>query len=213
MNYDGYTIDEEGNINRVDDTGGDKYDVLYTKSDYDNAMQETKETGEKNEYGNPEPGNSVRVSSGTFSESNMISIGDVKGVKTSNEADAKAIYNFSEENFSVEYGIVSGDNNGHLSIVHTVGSADKTETYKVAKYMIDQGFFLFETNHSHPGGIDYGTPSGFDPNGKPTNPLTGDAECAKWIDTENGAAVNHYMYHPLTGKTYQYNERMYVERK
>ncbi len=210
---DGYTLDEKGNINRVDDTGGDKYDVLYTKSDYEKAKQETIETGEKNEYGNPEPGNSARVTSGTFSESNMISLGDVKGVKTSIEDDAKAIYKFAADNFSVEYGMVSGDYNGNLSIVHTSGNPDYTETAKVAKYMIDQGLFLYETNHSHSGGIDYGSPSGFYTNGKPTNPLTGDALSAKWIDAKNGAMVNHFMYHPFTGNTYQYNEHMYVERK
>jgi RHS repeat-associated protein len=213
MNYDGYTIDEKGHINRVNDTGGNNFDVLYTKNDYDKAKQETKETGEKNEYGNPEPNNSVEVSSGTFSESNIISLGDVKGVKTSNESDAKAIFNFAAENFSVEYGMVSGDNNGNMSIVHTSGKVDYTETGKVAKYMIDQGFFLYETNHSHSGGIDYGSPSGFYTNGMPTNPLTGDALSAKWIDDKNGSAVNHFMYHPFTGKTYQYNENIYFERK
>jgi hypothetical protein len=32
---DGYTIDDKGNIERVDNTGGDDYDVLYKKSEYD----------------------------------------------------------------------------------------------------------------------------------------------------------------------------------
>jgi YD repeat-containing protein len=34
-NPDGYTVDKKGNIERVDDTGGDKYDVLYDKEEYD----------------------------------------------------------------------------------------------------------------------------------------------------------------------------------
>jgi len=87
MNYDGYTIDDKGNINRVNDTGGDEYDVLYTENDYNAARQETKENGSlKNEYGNPEPANSVTVSSGTFDTSNKVTIessnGTAKGLKS-----------------------------------------------------------------------------------------------------------------------------------
>ena len=56
-NAHGYTIDAAGRIERVDDTGGDNYDVLYRKDDYEKA----KASGETNEYGNPEPETSLRV--------------------------------------------------------------------------------------------------------------------------------------------------------
>ena len=36
-NADGYTIDGVGNLEKVDDTGGDKYDVVYQKEQYDNG--------------------------------------------------------------------------------------------------------------------------------------------------------------------------------
>jgi hypothetical protein len=214
MNYDGYTIDEQGVIERVNDTGGDDYDVLYTKKDYEASKETSKENGEKNEYGNPEPGNSIRVSSGTFSESNMFDLGNVRGVQMSNKSDAMAIYKFAADNFSVEFGLVSGCTaNNNLSIVHTSGTSEFTRTPKVAKYMIDNGFTVMETDHSHPGGIEYGKPSGFDTNGKVIKPLEGDANAAKWIDTYNQSSVFHYMYHPNTGKMYQYNSRSYVEIK
>ena len=211
MNADGYTIDEMGKINRVNDTGGKEYDVLYTKKDYNQAINETKSTGEKNEYGNPEPSKSVKVSSGTFS--NLITLGDVKGVKIFSESDAMAVYLFAAENFPVEFGQVVGDRQGVMSIVHTSGQADYTETGKVSKYMIDKGYFLTETHHSHPGGLEYGTPSGFYTNGKPTQPATGDAKASKSIDNKNGAPVNHYMYHPFTGNTYRYNSSTYAKVK
>ncbi len=56
-NADGYTVDKKGNIERVDDTGGDKYDVLYTKSDYEKA----KKSGKTNQFGNPEPTKQLKV--------------------------------------------------------------------------------------------------------------------------------------------------------
>ncbi len=44
---DGYTVDLQGNIEKVDDTGGDDYDVLYNKEDYDNGKKDYDETGTK----------------------------------------------------------------------------------------------------------------------------------------------------------------------
>ncbi len=43
----GYTIDDRGNIKRVDNTGGDKIDVLYKKSDYDAGKRDYDESGNK----------------------------------------------------------------------------------------------------------------------------------------------------------------------
>ncbi len=219
MNYDGYTIDDKGNINRVNDTGGDEYDVLYTENDYNAVRQETKENGSlKNEYGNPEPANSVTVSSGTFDASNKVTIessnGTAKGLKVDNQTDAQAIFKFCADNFSVEYGIVTGDNGNTQSIIHTSGSFEYSLTGDVAKNMMDNGFFLLKTNHSHPGNTPGGrTPSGFYSNGTPIKPLEGDAKSAAWINQKNGSPAMHLMYHPQSGKTYQYNSKRYVEKK
>jgi len=219
MNYDGYTIDDEGQINRVDDTGGDKYDVLYTENDYNAAKRETKENGNlKNEYGNPEPANSEKVSSGTFDASNKVTIessnGTAKGLKVDNQTDAQAIYKFCADNFSVEYGIVTGDDGNIQSIIHTSGSFEYSQTGEVANYMINNGFFILETNHSHPGNTPGGrTPSGFYSNATAITPLRDDAASAEYIDRNNGAPAIHLMYHPHSGKTYQYNDKRYVEKK
>lgn len=217
MNYDGYTIDKEGDINRVDDTGGDEYDVLYTEEDYNQAKLETKETGEKNQFGNPEPGNSVRVPKGTFSESNKFTLkgkeGPIKGLNISNESDAMAVYSFAAYNLPVEVGLVKGGfQNGTMSAFHTSGEEGYTETASVAKYMKDKGGLILETHHSQP---DIETPSGFYSNGQPRKPLERetDAASAKYINKMNGHPAKHYMYHPKSGKTYQYNQYRYEEVK
>jgi RHS repeat-associated protein len=62
MSADGYTVDFEGNFERVDDTGGNEYDVVYTKEEYEDA----KSSGETNEYGNPEPENQVVIDKSFF---------------------------------------------------------------------------------------------------------------------------------------------------
>ena len=216
MNADGYTIDENAKINRVDDTGGKDHDVLYTEEAYNAARIDTKENGSlKNEYGNPEPANSVIVSKGTFDASNIVtSIDGVKGLKVDNQTDAQAIFKFAADNFAVEYGIVTGDDGNTQSIIHTSGSFEYSQTGDVANYMIENGFFMLETNHSHPGDTPGGrTPSGFYSDGTPIKPLDGDAESAGWIDKENGSPATHLMYHPQSGKTYQYNNQIYVEKK
>lgn len=217
MNYDGYTMDKKGDINRVDDTGGDEYDVLYTEEDYNQAKLETKETGEKNQYGNPEPGNSVEVSKGTFSESNKFTLkgrkGSIKGLNISNESDAMAVYSFAANNLPVEVGLVKGGfQNGTMSAFHTSGEEGYSETASVAKYLKDKGGLILETHHSQP---DIETPSGFYSNGQPKKPLKRetDAASAKYINKMNAHPAKHYMYHPKSGKTYQYNQYRYEEVK
>jgi len=80
--------------------------------------------------------------------------------------------------------------------------------------MMDNGFFILETNHSHPGNTVGGrTPSGFYSDGTSIKPLRRDAKSATWIDQKNGSPAMHLMYHPQSGKTYQYNSKRYVEKK
>ena len=101
-----------------------------------------------------------------------------------------------------------------MSILHTSGEEIKSETAEVSLHMIKNGYFITETNHSHPGNYPGGrTPSGFYSDRTPIKPLEGDAKSADWIDKENGSPSIHLMYHPRSGKTYQYNNQTYVEKK
>ena len=45
MSTDGYTVDTEANTERVDNTGGDQYDLLYTNAGYDSGCREYNEDG------------------------------------------------------------------------------------------------------------------------------------------------------------------------
>ena len=44
---DGYTIDENGFLQRVDNTGGNQFDVIYNKNDYDSGKRDYDESGTK----------------------------------------------------------------------------------------------------------------------------------------------------------------------
>ncbi len=105
MNYDGYIVDEYGKIERVDNTGGDKYDVLYTKKDY----EKEKESGETNEYGNPEPENSVTVND-TDILPNLSEVNDKgnsisKSHSTGSIDDVFKVFKFAADNTSAEWGL------------------------------------------------------------------------------------------------------------
>ncbi len=107
MNADGYTIDEEGYINRVDDTGGGDYDVLYTKNDY----EAEKASGQKNADGNSEPENQVKVDDTSIlpslekveniSESKQFS----ESTSSASSIDALAVFKFASDNSNAEWSI------------------------------------------------------------------------------------------------------------
>ena len=102
---DGYTIDDDGYIERVDDTGGDQYDVLYTKKEYEAA----KTSGETNEYGNPEPENQV-----TVTDTDILPSLEQNNQATSisSENEAFNVFKFAADNSKVEWGLVGYQENG-----------------------------------------------------------------------------------------------------
>jgi len=54
---------------------------------------------------------------------------------------------------------------------------------------------------------------GFYSDRTPIMPLEGNAKSANFINKKNGSPVIHLMYHPKSGKAYQYNNQTYVEKK
>lgn len=99
MNADGYTIDEEGLVERVDDTGGDAYDVLYTKAEYETE----KATEETNEYGNPEPENQITVSNTDILPA-LEGDGSATSISGSSGNDAFNVFKFAADHSKVEWG-------------------------------------------------------------------------------------------------------------
>lgn len=103
---------------------------------------------------------------------------------------------------------------GKMSIIHISGSFEYSQTADVTNYMINKGFSILETNHSHPGNTPGGrSPSGFDTQGNPTGRKDTDRGSADYIKTKNGSPAIHLMYHSHSVKTYQYNSKRYVEKK
>jgi RHS repeat-associated protein len=152
MYTDGYKIDEEnGKIERIDNTGGDNYDVLYTKSDYERA----KATGETNSYGNPEPTKQQRVS---VKDNNSVlrqlstDRTDYIGRYAIDESleDIGNVFLFASMNSNVEFGFSSfkRDNKSNIYVVntkHKVSGVDKP--YFLGFSEFDLTYHL----HSHPG--------------------------------------------------------------
>jgi len=170
MGTDGYTIDEEGNIERVDDTGGDEYDVLYTKTDYENAKQETRESGEKNEFGNPQPATYAKVSGGTMKKMAQSkksithpiedSGGDPTGetvrshsYQVGNDEDAQSLMKFFDTAFNVEWSneLMSGPNGAKMNLLIT---SYEESTITGGYYHRDDywGYQTLRHDHIHPSG-------------------------------------------------------------
>jgi hypothetical protein len=146
-----------------------------------------------------------------LSESKSFSNKDANGVEINiNESEAYKVYKFAADNFSVEFGMVTGAKDGNsTSIVYTTSSTEMVNAARAVGPLISSGYYVLETHHSHPG--KYGEPAGFWADGTPKQPLTGDASAASAISKYNKGYVYHYVYHPKSGKTYQYDQYGYNE--
>ena len=151
---DGYTVDNEGKVNRVDDTGGDDYDVLYTKQDY----EEAKKTGEINKDGNPEPENQVKLRdtsilpqlenrSNTFEFKALGYIYIANVANANNRNDAYNLFKFVAENTKVEWNY-QRYTDGTLSVV----TANENSTVAGGiGHSSNSGKTVAADIHSHPG--------------------------------------------------------------
>jgi RHS repeat-associated protein len=151
MNVDGYTVDDDGYIERVDDTGGDKYDVLYSKADYSKAKQEVKEDGsQKNEYGNPEPANQIMVNNTDILPA-LEGKGTVvaKGLTTGSINDVFNVFKFAADNSNVEWALARYSNDKYaLWTDHDEGDGiHQTVSSPNAVGLSNENASL----HSHPG--------------------------------------------------------------
>jgi len=106
--FDGYTINERGEIEYADDTGGKDYDVLYNKQEYEYA----KKTGETNKFGNPEPDNKQIVNNTSILPA-LEGKGTViaKGLSTGSINDVFSIFKFASDNSKIEWALARYDNN------------------------------------------------------------------------------------------------------
>ncbi len=197
---DGYTIDEKtGKIDRVDDTGGDKYDVLYAKKEYEAA----KASGEANEFGNPEPENQI-----TVTNTDILPASEKDGTATSISGnsgnDAFNVFKFATDNSKVEWGFAQYTDNGFKFAVWSDRVSDEVSKPDLGLGLENVDKFI----HSHP----RAKPDTWHENmsmGKiePGNGKTQVFSGSDWWDKiHGGMPYKSYVYFPRSTNVYQINE-------
>lgn len=162
---DGYTVDETGNIQKVDNTGGNKYDVLFNEKDYKNGKRNYDKSGTKN---------GIQIDRGEIKniESKKYAVTDDAGGKIgeltrskceiSNESVADNLLKFLDKNTKVEWSNQAFENSkgNMLNILSTSqeegsvnGSNELTHKY------LDKGWSLKKDDHNHPVNINKNKPS------------------------------------------------------
>lgn len=156
---DGYTIDENGNTQRVDNTGGKNYDVLFNKKDYDSGKRAYDRSGTKN---------GIQIDRGQISNftTEPVTINNNEGEKTGetyrHSAEVKSkkvadlLFLFLDKNTQVEWSnqnytdpngksvnlIVTSHTGGENPCVG--GGRALTESY------LKKGYKLNSDDHNHP---------------------------------------------------------------
>ncbi len=195
---EGYTIDEYGYIFRVDDTGGNDYDVLYANKDYETA----KASGETNEYGNPEPENQVTVTDTDILPA-LEQNNQATSISSENYNDAFNVFKFAADNSSVEWGLVGyRDNESSQYALYTDQDRENLTMPQNALNVSNIHSFL----HSHPGA---GTTPYYEnmSMGKYVRPDNGQVQCFRrsdWGYKRSGLLpYKTVVYFPRTKNVYQ----------
>jgi len=99
---DGYTVDKNGCTERVDNTGGDNFDVLYSKENYDKGLRNY------DDYGDDETG--IIVEKGVLNNKRTVE-GSVNGelvevdlYSVNGDKTAKEFFEYLGDNTNVEWG-------------------------------------------------------------------------------------------------------------
>jgi RHS repeat-associated protein len=157
MNYDGFTVDSVGNIQYVNDEGGDDYDVIYTEENYsEENRQDYDESGKR-------PG--IKISKGVIqSEVRTIHpIEDVEGNETgvveythryevNNDSEAQSIMLFLDRNTNVEWSNTLFGGVSPINVIATSHNTFRVYDWFIHDKYIGQGFKIQRHDHSHPSG-------------------------------------------------------------
>ena len=173
MLYTGYAVDTNGYISKVNNEGGNSYDVLYSKEKYSsNTVKDYDKTGNKT---------GIQISKGILSGTEMknMSSKQITGVMQSQEGRATgktikshayevksdneslSIMNFLDKNTDVEWSnTLMNDNQGNS--VNLITTSHENSTIGLGSYQIGKytrlGFQVIRADHIHPG-IGRTTPS------------------------------------------------------
>jgi len=161
---DGFVVDLEGEIARVDNTGGNKFDVIYNKADYKAGKRDYDKTGTKN---------GIQVDRGEVSNFQSTPIKNLDGVQTGSlsncevktEDVADKLFIFLADNTTVEWqnnNFTSPDGKSVNVIATSKEYGTITGGCQLDKSYMRKGYTLNKNTHSHP--YDYnngGEVSGF----------------------------------------------------
>ncbi|MHC1707097.1 MAG: RHS repeat-associated core domain-containing protein [Bacteroidales bacterium] len=150
MAADGFTINDDGYIKKVDNTGGDKFDVLYKKENYDNGKKEYDETGSGDKGLKV---NDTKILPNLAKVKNVFEGGDLSKSSTLNKADAVNVFKFAASNSDVEWSLskyngVGRSTNFMISTLHNDRFAPSFSRLGLSESSI------LITMHSHPGAND-----------------------------------------------------------
>jgi hypothetical protein len=159
MNADGFTVDEFGYIERVDNTGGDEFDVVYNKENYENGNKEYDKTGSgKNGI---KINKSVLDKSSTFlksyeDESFVVDLMDASKADNSNQ-----LFEFLADNSYVEWSktdicLPNGKSQEIISTSHDLST--EVGALSIFKKTKELGYQLDMHTHSHPNNDDSPSP-------------------------------------------------------
>jgi RHS repeat-associated protein len=168
MNADGYTIDEEGEIEHVNNEGGNDYDVIYKKETYSKENKKNyDDTGEKD---------GIKVSSNIIESERTIKMpilnleGDETGeviinnrYEIKNDNESLKLMSFLDKNTNVEWSntLMTGTDGKKLNLLMTSheGKIITGAWYSKNKYLRN-GYQVLRDDHIHPSGNN--KPSGWD---------------------------------------------------
>jgi len=152
----GYTIDEAGVITQVDNTGGNEFDVIYNKADYEAGKRDYDESGTKS---------GMKIDRGEVSNFQSIPIKNEAGVQTGSlsncevktEDVADKLFNFLADNTTVEWqnsNFTSPDGKSVNVIATSREGGEKGGTISGGRELdesyMKKGYTLNKSTHSHP---------------------------------------------------------------
>ena len=167
MRITGYTVDEQGNIEYADETGGDEYDVIFNKADYDAEKREYDETGNKNGIKiskgivqSEKPQRASVLDNETGDPTGEVIINHKYEISTDNEAIK--IFNFLDKHTKVEWSNSlmehsNGVRKNFLMTSHERGTI--TNSYSRINFDVRTGYRLLRHDHNHPDGAPSPSPS------------------------------------------------------
>ncbi|EKU87630.1 RHS repeat-associated core domain-containing protein [Bacteroides oleiciplenus YIT 12058] len=167
MLYTGYTVDKDGYIQKVNNEGGDKYDVLYNKDNYSSAKIKDYDTS-GNKTGiqiskgilNEQAGESRNMSTKAMKGPYVDSEGHKTGKSYANHSyevqddkESLNLMNFLDKNTNVEWANTlmknaQGVSINLLSTSHN-GTTVEAGSYQTAKYTLN-GIQIIRADHIHP---------------------------------------------------------------